>query len=47
MVEPGSSLEVADVEFDDGVLAVKGVNLDGVAIQVSEEREMFSAGPQP
>ena len=44
--ETGAFFEVADGELDHGVLAVEGVDGDGVAGQVGEEPEVPPVGPQ-
>ena len=46
MFETGTGFEVLDRQFDGGVLAMEPVNLDGIAIEVSEERVMAPVGPQ-
>ena len=43
---PSPFLEVADVELHSGVLTVEGVDGDGVAVEVGEEREVAPVGPQ-
>ena len=46
VVEPGPFFEVADGEFDDGVVAVEPVDVDGVAVDVGEEGVVTPVGPQ-
>ena len=46
MFESGAFFEVADGELDDGVLAVERVDVDGVAVEVGEERVVSPVGPQ-
>src|SRR3984957_17294665 len=43
--EPGSFFQVADGEFDDGVVAVEGVGGHDVAVEVGQEGEVTPAGP--
>jgi hypothetical protein len=44
--EPGALFEVADREFDDGVLTVELVDVDGGAVEVGEEPAVSPVGPQ-
>ncbi|HSH61287.1 MAG TPA: hypothetical protein VK988_16925 [Acidimicrobiales bacterium] len=46
MFEPAALFEVADGELDGGVVAVEGVHLHGVAVEVGEEGEVAPVGPQ-
>jgi hypothetical protein len=38
--EPGAFFEIADVEFDHGVLSVEGIDGDGVVVEISQGRTM-------
>ncbi len=46
MFESGTFFEVADREFDDGVVAVELVDLDRRAVEIGEERVVAPVGPQ-
>ena len=46
MFESGAFFEVADGQFDAGVLTVEGVDLDRGAVQVGQEGEVPPVGPQ-
>ncbi len=48
MVEPGAFFEVADGEFDGGVVAVEPVSGDGAeVVSVGDEGVVPPVGPQP
>ncbi len=44
MLQPGAFFEVTDVELDHGVVAVEGIQADGVAVQIGEEGEVTPVG---
>ncbi len=44
--ETGTFFEVADREFDDGVVAVELVEGNGVAVEVGQERVVAPVGPE-
>ena len=46
VLESGTVFEVADREFDDGVLTMELVDIDGGAVEVGEEPEVAPVGPQ-
>ena len=46
VLESRTFFEVPDGEFDAGVVAVEGVDVDGVTLQIGHEGEVAPLGPQ-
>ena len=40
VLESGPFFEVSDGEFDSGMLTVKGIDVDGVALEIGDEGEV-------